>query len=90
MLTRSLTAAQFKDNIVFNSLTTTARLYYNNDSPTYESPVVMNLFLDDVLVAAMTFDASRVNPPSPFAFADPFDGTYYYENFQSGNVYFYS
>jgi hypothetical protein len=46
--------------------------------------------MDNVMVASLTFDASRLNPPSPFAFADPFDGTYYYQNFQSGNVYFYS
>jgi hypothetical protein len=90
VLSRSLSADDFKDNILFQAASNTAYFYYNGDSPTFEAPVGMNIFMDDVMVASLTFDASRLNPPSPFAFADPFDGTYYYQNFQSGNVYFYS
>jgi hypothetical protein len=90
VLSRSLSADDFKDNILFQAESETAYLYYNGDSPTFEAPIGMNIYMDDVIVASLTFDASRLNPPTPFAFADPFDGTYYYQNFQSGNVYFYS
>jgi hypothetical protein len=88
VLTRSLSANDFKDNIQFASLSATAVLYYNDVSPTFESPVALTIYFDDVVVASLAFDASRVG--TPFAYADPFDGAYYYQNFQGGSVYFYS
>jgi hypothetical protein len=77
-----------QDNIQFDSLTETAVIYYNGECPTFESPVSLIIYLDDVIVGSLTFDSSRIG--TPFAYADPYDGVYYYQNFQTGNVYFYS
>jgi hypothetical protein len=88
VLQRMLEPDTLQDNIQFDASTETAVIYYNGDSPSFESPVSLVIHLDGVIVGALTFNSSRIG--TPFAYADPYDGVYYYQNFQAGNVYFYS
>ena len=71
VLTRSLTANNFKDNIQFAASSVTAVVRYNGVSPTFESPVALTIYFNNAVVGALAFDASRVG--TPFAYADPFN-----------------
>jgi len=69
-----------------------AQIWYNNSSSDWNSPINMNIFLDDVFIAQVQYNGDRGNGTTPFYFAPDkdFPNTRYYGNFKNGNVLFYS
>ena len=72
------------DNITYPTMA----IYYNNSSADWESPVNMYIYLDNVQIARVTFNADRFN--TPYYIITEESGFKYYQNFSNGRVDFYS
>ena len=66
----------------------TMAIFFNDTSPTWESPINMYIFLDGVQICTVAYNADRFN--TAYYIVTELGGFRYYQNFSNGRVDFYS
>jgi len=68
-----------------------AQIWYNGSSSDWDSPVTMNIFLNNSFVATIIYNGDRGNNSTPFYFKpdSAFPGRYY-GNFTNGSIHFFT